>query len=141
MAIFGTDRGKFGFKGGKEDDFDIYGGEDDFGDVTEDEEDFSTVEAPAAPAFTATPVSLKIISLKSYDDAKEITDFLMNGNTILLTVDSVSREVALRIIDHLRGAVQVLGGMITRVNKSTIVVAPKNVEVSSIEAMVGSAEQ
>jgi FtsZ-interacting cell division protein YlmF len=43
-----------------------------------------------------------------------------------------------RIIDYLKGAVQVVGGMITKAGKATIVVAPKNVDISSIEAMVGS---
>ena len=119
-----------------------FGDNEELGDegfVSSDFNDSAVEEAPAAVA----PIALKIINPKEYDKAKaaEIADFLMNGNTILLTVDSVSREVALRIIDHLRGAVQVLGGMITRVNKSTIVVAPKNVDVSSIEAMVGSTEQ
>jgi cell division inhibitor SepF len=62
----------------------------------------------------------------------------MNGNTILLNMDGVDRELTIRIIDYLKGAVQVVGGMITKAGKSTIVVAPKNVDISSIEAMVGS---
>lgn len=141
MSIFGG-RGKFGFGPGRDD-------EDDFGGYTDDNsfedeigaEDTATVEAPAAPAFNATPVSLKIVTPKSYDDAKEITDFLMNGNTILLNMDGIGRDVAMRILDYLRGAVQVVGGMITKVGRTTIVVAPKNVDVSSIEAMVGTTEQ
>ena len=136
MAIFGTKGGKFGL--GRNDDFDEY--TDDNGFEDEVEEDFSAVEAPAAPAFTATPVSLKIVAPKAYEDAAEITNFLMNGNTVLLNMDSISRDVAIRILDYLKGAVQVVGGMITKAGKTTIVVAPKNVDISSIEAMVGTAE-
>ena len=94
----------------------------------------------AAPTFSAAPVSLKISTPKKYEDAKEITDLLMNGNTILLNMDGIDREVAVRVIDYLRGAIQVVGGLMTKVGKTTIVVAPKNVDVSSIEAMVESAE-
>ena len=138
MGIFGT-KGKFGFDTDKGDDFDTY--TDDNGFEDEMDEEISSVDAPAAPAFNPAPISLKIVAPKAYEDAKEITDFLMNGNTILLNMDNISREVAVRILDYLKGAVQVVGGMITKVGKTTIVVAPKNVDVSSIEAMVGPTEQ
>ncbi len=130
-------------------DYDDVEREDDFGTYA-DEENLDEAEeaavAPAvpveaeAPSFGANHVMLKIINPKSYEDAREITDFLMNGNTILINMDGVGREVAVRIIDYLRGAIQVVGGMMTKVGKTTLVVAPKNVDVSSIEAMVGKAE-
>ncbi len=135
MGIFGTKNDRFGFsKNGN--GFDDYVDDNGFEDEVED--DVASVEAPAAPAFTPAPLSLKIVAPKAYEDAKEITDFLMNGNTILLNMDGVDRELTIRIIDYLKGAVQVVGGMITKAGKSTIVVAPKNVDISSIEAMVGS---
>lgn len=98
-------------------------------------------DIPAAPSFNANPVSLKIITPRSYDDAREITDFLMNGNTILLNMDGIGRELAIRILDYIKGALQVVGGMMTKVGKTTLVVAPKNVDVSSIEAMVGGSSE
>lgn len=134
MGIFGKNN-KFGF-GGRDDGFDDYVEDNGFED--EEDEEIASVEAPAAPAFTAAPLSLKIVAPKAYEDAKEITDFLMNGNTVLLNMDSIEREVAVRILDYLKGAVQVVGGMMTKAGKTTIVVAPKNVDISSIEAMVGS---
>ena len=135
MGIFGTKNDRFGFsKNGN--GFDDYVDDNGFEDEVED--DVASVEAPAVPAFTPAPLSLKIVAPKAYEDAKEITDFLMNGNTILLNMDGVDRELTIRIIDYLKGAVQVVGGMITKAGKSTIVVAPKNVDISSIEAMVGS---
>ena len=137
MGIFGTKNNKFGF-GGRDDGFDDYVEDNGFED--DGAEDMAPVEAPAAPAFTAAPLSLKIVAPKAYEDAKEITDFLMNGNTVLLNMDSSERDVAVRILDYLKGAIQVVGGMMTKAGKTTIVVAPKNVDISSIEAMVGSAD-
>ena len=139
MGIFGTN-GKFGFGTGRDDDCDELVDDNDF-ETSDADEETATVDAPAAPVFTPAPVSLKIVAPKAYEDAKEITDFLINGNTVLLNMDSISRDVAVRILDYLKGAVQVVGGMITKVGKTTIVVAPKNVDVSSIEAMVGHTEQ
>ena len=127
-------------------EMDDFGGYNDTDDVEEMDE---PMQAPAvnaepvaapAPSFNAAPVALKIITPKVYEDAREITDYLMNGNTILLNMDGISREVAVRVIDYLKGAIQVVGGMMTKVGKTTLVVAPKNVDVSSIEAMVGTSE-
>ncbi len=97
-------------------------------------------DAPAAPAAPAAPntAALKIINPKSYQDASEIAGYLMNGSTVLLNIETMAREQAVRMIDYLSGATYVLGGLMTKVGKTTIVVAPKNVDVSSIEAMVGN---
>ena len=67
MGIFGTKNAKFGF-GGRDDDFGDYIEDNGFED--EAEEEITSVEAPAAPAFTAAPLSLKIVAPKAYEDAK-----------------------------------------------------------------------
>lgn len=122
------------------DDFGGYNDTDDVEDMDEPMQAPAVSAEPVAPApsFNAAPVALKIITPKVYDDAREITDYLMNGNTILLNMDGISRDVAVRVIDYLKGAVQVVGGLMTKVGKTTLVIAPKNVDVSSIEAMVGN---
>ena len=120
-------------------------GEGDNGTVEDDVYSMGSLHtqpAPeaAAPFTPASAVALKIVNPKGHESASEIADFLMNGNTVLLNVDSLSRESAIRLLDYLSGAVHVIGGVMTKVGKTTIVVAPKNVDVSSIEAIVGSAE-
>ena len=131
--------------------FDDFSGEEEYYGAFEDgeteavEDDgctMSNFDAPEAPSasFSANPVALKIVNPKGYSNAAEIADFLMNGNTVLLNIEGLSRESAIRLLDYLSGAVHVLGGIMTKVGKTTIVVAPKNVDVSNIEAMVGSNE-
>ena len=103
---------------------------------------FGAPEAPLAPeppTFTPAAPALKIVNPKEYKDAVEIANLLMNGNTILLNIEAIAKEpVVIRILDYLAGAVHVAGGVITKVSKTTIVIAPKNVDVSSIEAMVNN---
>ena len=110
----------------------------DEGFVGSDFNDSAVEEAPAAVA----PIALKIINPKEYDKAKasEIADFLMNGNTVLLNIENLEQAHIVRYLDYLSGATHAVGGMMTRVGRTTIVVSPKNVDVSSIEAMVGSDE-
>ena len=134
MGFFGTKNDKFNFGKGN-----VGFGEyvDDNGFEDEIDEEPAAVEAPQPPVFNnPQPLSLKIVAPKSYDDAAEITNYLMNGNTVLLNMDGVDRALMVRIIDYLKGASQVLGGALTKAGNATIVVAPKNVDISSIEAMV-----
>ncbi len=136
----------FNFKK-QNDDYDVftgddsyYGKENSFGDVDGDmtDEGFAApAPTPAEPAVFGTSVSLKIVNPKSHTDASEIADYLMNGNTVLLNIESLDPAQAIRLLDYLAGATHAVGGIITKVGKTTIVVAPKNVDVSSIEAMVG----
>ena len=126
---------------GEEEYFGGFGEEDN--DVVEDDgftaASFEAQAAPASPfGESNNAVALKIVNPKGYSNASEIADFLMNGNTVLLNIESLTRENAVRLLDYLSGAIHVVGGMMTKVGKTTIVVAPKNVDVSSIEAMVGS---
>ena len=99
---------------------------------TDDDQD----NTPEPVAFAPAAPALKIVNPKEYKDAVEIANLLMNGNTILLNIESIAKEQAIRLLDYLNGAVHVAGGIMTKVSKTTIVIAPKNVDVSSIEAMV-----
>ena len=116
--------------------------EDDFGGGYADEtvDDGFAADAqpvPAEPeAFAPAAPALKIVNPKEYKDAIEIANLLINGNTVLLNIESIAKDQAIRLLDYLNGAVHVAGGLMTKVSKTTIVIAPKNVDVSSIEAMV-----
>ena len=97
-----------------------------------------TPVAPKEPIGFGASISLKIVTPKSCKEAKDITDFLMNGNAVLINIDGLASDQAVRLRDYLAGATHAVGGVLTRVGKTTIVVAPRNVDVSSIEAMVGT---
>ena len=114
-----------------------FGGFEEETEAAEDTFSGSLHTQPQNNAF-ANPFSLKIVNPKGYSNASEIADYLVNGNTVLLNIESLTRDNAIRLLDYLSGAVHVIGGVMTKVGKTTIVVAPKNVDVSSIEAMVGS---
>lgn len=110
---------------------------------TEENEDaiFGAPAAEAAPSFGApATAALKIVNPKEFKDAVEIANLMMNGNTVLMNVEGLEKDqsLALRVVSYLQGALHVAGGVMTRVSKSTIVVAPKNVDVSSIETMVSA---
>lgn len=119
-----------------------YFGDEDFdgADVADGADDgFGLgMQTPAepAPAFAPAAPALKIVNPKDYKDSVEIANQLMNGNTVLLNIENLAEDQAIRLLDYLKGAVHVAGGLMTRVSKTTIVISPKNIDVSSIEAMV-----
>lgn len=137
MALFKKNTDNYG-------DFveeDKYFGDDNYdgADTAEDDGFGMGMQTPAepTPAYVApTAPALKIVNPKEYKDAVEIANQLMNGNTVLLNIESIAKDQAIRLLDYLNGAVHVAGGLMTKVSKTTIVIAPKNVDVSSIEAMV-----
>ena len=146
--------GKFiNFKRQNDEYGDFVGDNEYYGDAAFDEADDETVSdesyasetvataaptpTPAQPAAFGGAVSLKILNPKSNKDAAEIADYLMNGNTVLLNIENLAPDQAVRLLDYLAGATHAIGGLMTKVGRTTIVVAPKNVDVSNIEAMVG----
>ena len=123
----------------REDDYyDVYGRTNDLDANGEDFDGGSLHNAAPEAAPATNSVSLKIINPKGFEDAPVIADFLLGGNTVLLNIEGLAREQAIRLLDYLTGATRMVGGIMTKVGKTTIVVAPKNVDVSSIEAMVGN---
>lgn len=133
---------KFTKSNEKFDDLDKEYTDGGFDEVTDDGFEMGGFDAPVAPApaEAAPPMgvaALKIMNPKSYADAEEIAGYLMNGNTVLLNIENMAREQAVRLLDYLKGATYVVGGLMSKVGKTTIVVAPKNVDVSNIEEMVG----
>ena len=134
MGLFTKNTERYGYN--EDNDF----GNGGFGYDTETVDDGFATDAqpvPAEPeAFAPAAPALKIVNPKEYKDAVEIANLLINGNTILLNIESIAKDQAIRLLDYLNGAVHVAGGLMTKVSKTTIVIAPKNVDVSSIEAMV-----
>ena len=65
-----------------------------------------------------------------YQDGPAIADDLVEGYTVVLNIEEIERQSALRLIDFLLGALQVLGGEFRRVTKTTLVLSPRSGDLS-----------
>lgn len=121
---------------------------DEKNDYEDNDADMSFVDEADAPktarregvsfdSSSNASVSLKVVKPKGYQDGPSIADHLVQGSTVVLNIEDLSREQAIRLIDFLLGAVHVVGGEMKSVTKTTIVFAPRNVGVSEF---VGSEE-
>ena len=130
----------------KKNDFESY--EDSYeggfyrGDEVEDdgvmEEEYAeeTAEETAAPAKRAEKKDgsmLKVLAPRSYDDAPSIVGHLMDGYTVVLNIEGMERAAAMRLIDFLLGALEVLNGDFRPVTKTTLVFSPTAGKVSGEE--------
>ena len=114
------------------DNYDDFAGDSEYyGDSYDEaetmaEETAAPAPTPVEPAAFGATASLKIVNPKSYKDAAEIADFLMNGNTILLNIEGLAPDQAIRLLDYLAGATHaVLSGP-----------ACERLEASAIEELV-----
>lgn len=67
---------------------------------------------------------------RNYDEAQEIADHLKARRSVVLNLQRVRREHAIRIVDFLSGTVYALGGHIAKLGPDIFLCTPDSVEVS-----------
>lgn len=132
--------------------------DDDTEYVEEHYEEEESVEEPVQQSRPAAKVSQQpnqqqnVISLQSvqksskmmlceprvYAEAQEITDHLKNRKVVVVNLQRIQRDQAVRIVDFLSGTVYALGGDIQKIGTDIFLCTPDNVDVSgSISDMMG----
>ncbi|MBQ8339405.1 MAG: cell division protein SepF [Clostridia bacterium] len=87
-------------------------------------EEETQAPAPKAPQNPASSGMLKVLAPRSYDDAPSIVKHLRAGYTVVLNIEGMERASAMRLIDFLLGAIEVLEGDFRPVTKTTLVFSP-----------------
>ena len=98
--------------------------------------DVSAIDNPARKAPEIHPVNpdkvaLKLLQPKSHTESIKIADKVKEGCIVLLDISNLDKNKACRLVDFLAGVAYVLGGEMIKTNKSTIVVSPAGVDISS----------
>ncbi|MFP4975678.1 cell division protein SepF [Paenibacillus sp. CN-4] len=66
---------------------------------------------------------------RSYDEAQEIADHLRSHRTVVVNLQRIRSEQAMRIIDFLSGTVYALGGGISKIGGNIFLCTPDTVEI------------
>ncbi len=90
-------------------------------------------EMQGAPARSGN-VTLKVVKPLSYADGPDIADKLMDGSTVVLNLEEMNKESAIRLIDFLLGVAHVLEADMKKVSANTIVIAPGGIEEATYES-------
>lgn len=106
--------------------------EEDDGIVGDFEEETPAL-TPKKPASASSANRLKVVKPHGYQDGPAIAEYLVDGYTVVMNIEELERPAALRLIDFLLGALQVLGGELRRVTKTTLVLSPRSGELAADE--------
>ena len=110
----------------------------------EKEEDFSDdyKEKPAKNASKVTPIrpskkpqnlsgmEVCVIKPTSVEDAREITETLLNNRTVVLNVEGLDVEIAQRIIDFTSGSCFAINGNLQKISNYIFIITPASVDIS-----------
>ena len=90
--------------------------------------------APASASLNATAsatgnIELKLAKPESFADVAEIADYLLDGCTVVLNMESMEKNQGLRMLDFLNGVTYTTGGDIKPVAQNTYIISPNNVDI------------
>lgn len=71
-----------------------------------------------------------VIKPTSVEDAREITETLLLGRTVVLNVEGLDLEIAQRIIDFTSGSCFAISGNLQKVSNYIFIITPPNVDIS-----------
>jgi len=66
---------------------------------------------------------------RSYDEAQEIADHLKTRRSVVVNLQRVRHDIAVRIVDFLGGTVYALGGGISKLGPNIFLCTPDSVEI------------
>ncbi len=87
--------------------------------------------------------SAKVVLLepRAYSEAQAIADNLKNRRAVVINLQRMSNDQALRIVDFLSGTVYAIGGDIQKLGVKTFICTPENVDiVGAISELFGEDE-
>ena len=71
-----------------------------------------------------------VIRPHSMEDAKEITDSLLDECTVILNVEGLELELAQRIIDYTAGSCYAIDGNLQKISHYIFIITPASVDIS-----------
>ncbi|MBO1004949.1 cell division protein SepF [Pseudogracilibacillus auburnensis] len=71
-----------------------------------------------------------LIEPRVYAEAQDVADHLVNRRAVLVNLQRINYDQAVRIVDFLSGAVYTIGGDIQKIGRDIFLCTPDNVEVT-----------
>lgn len=76
-----------------------------------------------------TQLQVILVKPEQFEEASVIADHLNSKRTVVLNLESASKELSRRLIDFLSGVAYANNGQIKRVANSTFIITPYNVDI------------
>lgn len=87
---------------------------------------------PIRPSRKASAAGMEVCVIKptSVEDAREITETLLNNRTVVLNVEGLDVEIAQRIIDFTSGSCFAISGNLQKISNYIFIITPASVDIS-----------
>lgn len=103
-----------------------------FSDIEESPYSAKNLQSKVIPMNTAVSSSKMVITQPNcYEDVQEIGEYLKTRKSVIINLESVSKEDARRILDFMSGATFIVEGTIQKVSNLIYLVTPRNVEIQN----------
>lgn len=138
---------KFGDDDMDDDDFDDYDDEEEIEEPirkrssAKADNDYEEEKPNSKPASKVTPLKqvrktgtngmeVCVIKPTSVDDAREITETLLQNRTVVLNLEGLDVDIAQRIIDFTSGSCFAIGGNLQKISHFILIITPPSVDIS-----------
>ena len=87
---------------------------------------------PIRPSNKSSGSGMEVCVIKptSVEDAREITETLLNNRTVVLNVEGLDVEIAQRIIDFTSGSCFAISGNLQKISNYIFIITPASVDIS-----------
>lgn len=85
---------------------------------------------PAKKSGSGSGMEVCVIKPTSVEDAREITETLLNNRTVVLNVEGLDVEIAQRIIDFTSGSCFAISGNLQKISNYIFIITPASVDIS-----------
>ncbi len=89
----------------------------------------STKKNKVVNIHATTQLQVVLVKPEHFEDARGIADHLNNKRTVVLNLESTTKELARRLVDFLSGVAYANDGQMKPVANSTFIITPYNVDI------------
>lgn len=110
--------------------------DDDVDDMFNDQKDRTSKTTPKLTPIRGgkksphSNMEVCVIKPTSVDDAREITETLLDNQTVVLNVEGLDVDIAQRIIDFSSGSCFAISGNLQKISNYIFIITPPGVEIS-----------
>ncbi|WP_035766095.1 cell division protein SepF [Butyrivibrio sp. NC2002] len=99
-------------------------------EISEDRLKKTSPRPMAVKRNSAAGMEVCVVKPTSIEDAREITETLLNNRTVVLNLEGIDVELAQRIIDFTSGSCFAISGNLQKISRYIFIVTPASVDIS-----------
>ena len=108
---------------------------DDENDVPDEPAETGSKKNRVVNINATTQIKVVLVKPETFEEASTIADHLNSKRTVVLNLESTSKEISRRLVEFLSGVAYANNGQIKRVANSTFIITPYNVDIMGDDLM------